>query len=109
MDVLQGTLDMLILRTLLRGSLHGYGIAKSIRSTSNEALNIEFGSLYPGLKRLEAKGWIASAWETSEHNRRAKFYKLTAAGRKQLLREHSKWADFVSAVGRIMGPLPGVK
>jgi PadR family transcriptional regulator PadR len=109
MDVLQGTLDMLILRTLLRGSLHGYGIAKSIRSTSNEALNIEFGSLYPGLKRLEAKGWIASAWETSEHNRRAKFYKLTAAGRKQLLREHSKWADFVSAVGRIMGPLPEVK
>ena len=109
MDVLQGTLDMLILRTLLRGSLHGYGIAKSIRSTSNEALNIEFGSLYPGLKRLEAKGWIASAWETSEHNRRAKFYKLTAAGRKQLLREHSKWADFVSVVGRIMGTLPEVK
>jgi PadR family transcriptional regulator, regulatory protein PadR len=84
MDLLQGTLDMLVLRTLLAGSLHGYGIAKTIRSVSHEALDIEFGSLYPALKRLEAKGWIASAWETSEHNRRAKFYKLTAAGRKHL-------------------------
>jgi PadR family transcriptional regulator PadR len=92
-----------------RTPLHGYGIAKNIRSTSNEALDIEFGSLYPALKRLEAKGWIASGWETSEHNRRAKFYKLTAAGRKQLVREHSKWADFVSAVGRIMGRLPELK
>lgn len=109
MDLLQGTLDMLVLRTLLAGSLHGYGIAKSIRSTSNEALDIEFGSLYPALKRLEIKGWIASGWETSAHNRRAKFYKLTATGRKQLAREHSKWADFVSAVGRIMGALPEVK
>ena len=109
MELLQGTLDMLVLRTLQAGSLHGYGIAKNIRSTSNEALDIEFGSLYPALKRLEAKHWIVSGWETSEHNRRAKFYKLTAAGRKQLLREHSKWADFVSAVGRIMGTLPEVK
>src|SRR3984957_8543051 len=109
MDLLQGTLDMLVLRTLAAGALHGYGIAKAIRSTSNEALDIEFGSLYPALKRLEAKGWIASTWETSELNRRAKYYKLPAAGRKQLLREHSKWADFVSAVGRIMGPLPEAK
>jgi PadR family transcriptional regulator, regulatory protein PadR len=109
MDLLQGTLDMLVLRTLLTGSLHGYGIAKAIRGTSNEALDIEFGSLYPALKRLEAKGWIASAWQTSEHNRRAKYYKLTAAGRKHLAREHYKWADFVSAVGRIMGTIPGVK
>jgi transcriptional regulator len=109
MDVLQGTLDMLVLRTLLAGSLHGYGIAKNIRSTSNEALDIEFGSLYPALKRLEAKGWIASGWETSKHNHRAKFYKLTAVGRKQLVWEHSKWADFVSAVGRIMGTLPEAK
>ncbi len=109
MDVLQGTLDMLVLRTLLAGSLHGYGIAKNIRNTSNEALDIEFGSLYPALKRLEAKGWIASEWQTSEHNRRAKFYKLTAAGRKHLIREHSKWAEFVSVVGRIMGPAPEVK
>ena len=100
---------MLVLRTLLAGHLHGYGIAKAIRSTSNEALDIEFGSLYPALKRLEAKGWIASAWDTSQHNRRAKYYKLTASGRKQLVREHSKWADFVSAVGRIMGTMPEVK
>ena len=109
MNLLQGTLDMLVLRTLLPGALHGYGIAKNIRSVSNEALDIEFGSLYPALKRLEAKAWIASAWQTSEHHRRAKFYKLTATGRKHLLREHSKWADFVGAVGRIMGPMPGVK
>src|SRR5690349_11441863 len=109
MDLLQGTLDMLVLRTLIAGPLHGYGIAKAIRSTSNEALQIEFGSLYPALKRLEAKGWVASGWEISELNRRAKYYRLTAAGRKQLTREHSKWADFVSAVGRVMGPAPEVK
>jgi PadR family transcriptional regulator, regulatory protein PadR len=109
MDLLQGTLDMLVLRTLRAGPLHGYGIAKNIRSASNEALDIEFGSLYPALKRLEAQGWIASAWQISEHNRRAKYYKLTAAGRKHLLREHSKWADFAGVVGRIMGPLPAVK
>jgi PadR family transcriptional regulator PadR len=109
MDLLQGTLDMLVLRTLLAGSLHGYGIAKAIRGASNDALDIEFGSLYPALKRLEAKGWVASAWETSEHNRRAKYYKLTPAGRKQLLREHSQWADFVSAIARVMGPAPEAK
>jgi PadR family transcriptional regulator, regulatory protein PadR len=107
MDLLQGTLDMLVLRTLLLGPLHGYGISKSIRATSSEALDIEFGSLYPALKRLEIKGWIASKWETSEHNRRAKYYRLTAAGRKQLGKEHSKWEDFVSAVARVMGPAPG--
>jgi len=109
MDLLQGTLDMLVLRTLRAGALHGYGIAKAIRGASNEALDIEFGSLYPALKRLEAKGWIASAWETSEHNRRAKYYKLTAAGRKQLAREHSKWSEFVNAVARVMGPIPEAK
>jgi len=106
MDLLQGTLDMLVLQTLLMGPLHGYGIAKAIRTNSSDALDIEFGSLYPALKRLELKGWIASKWETSEHNRRAKYYKLTPAGRKQLNHEHSKWAGFVSAVGQIMGPLP---
>jgi PadR family transcriptional regulator, regulatory protein PadR len=103
MDLLQGTLDMLVLRTLLLGPLHGYGISKSIHASSSEALEIEFGSLYPALKRLELKGWIASKWETSEHNRRAKYYRLTAAGRKQLRQEHSKWAEFVSAVARVMG------
>ena len=106
MDLLQGTLDMLVLRTLLLAPLHGYGIAKAIRSNSSDALDIEFGSLYPAVKRLELKGWITSNWEISEHNRRVKFYKLTPAGRKQLQHEHSKWVDFVSAVGQIMGPLP---
>jgi transcriptional regulator len=106
MDLLQGTLEMLVLQTLLLGPLHGYGIAKAIRGNSSEALDIEFGSLYPALKRLESKGWIVAKWEISEHNRRAKYYRLTPAGRKQLLREHSKWTDFVSAVGRIMGAVP---
>jgi transcriptional regulator len=105
MDLLQGTLDMLVLRTLVLSPLHGYGISKAIRSNSSEALNIEFGSLYPALKRLEAKGWVSAKWEISEHNRRAKYYRLTAAGRKQLHREHSKWAEFVSVVSQIMGPI----
>jgi transcriptional regulator len=105
MSLIQGTLEMLALRTLVLGPLHGYGISKAIRRDSNEALEIELGSLYPALKRLEGKGWISAKWEISEHNRRAKYYRLTAAGRKQLHREHSKWAEFVSAVGRIMGPI----
>jgi PadR family transcriptional regulator, regulatory protein PadR len=107
MEVLPGTLDMLVLKTLLLGPLHGYGIAKAIRGSSNEAIEIEFGSLYPALKRLEMKGWIVSKWETSEHSRRAKFYRLTAAGRKQLRQAHSDWAEFVEAVARVMGPAPG--
>ena len=102
MEMLQGMLDMLVLRTLLFGPLHGYGIAKVIRTTSNDALDIEFGSLYPALKRLELKGWISSKWEISERNRRAKYYKLTPAGRKQLIEERSKWTQFVEAVGRVM-------
>jgi PadR family transcriptional regulator PadR len=107
MELIQGTLDMLVLRTLSRGSLHGYGIAKSIQSGSNGQLNIEFGSLYPALKRLEVKGWLTSAWETSELNRRAKYYRLTPKGRRQIQAEHSKWMDFVNAVATIMEPLPG--
>jgi len=106
MDLLQGTLEMLVLKTLHLGPLHGYGIAKAIRSASKETLDIEFGSLYPALKRLELKGWIASRWETSEFNRRAKYYRLTSAGKKHLQREHSKWTDFVSAIGQVMGPIP---
>lgn len=106
MELLQGTLDMLVLKTLIFGPLHGYGIARAIRDTSKDALDIEFGSLYPALKRLELKGWIASKWDISEMNRRAKFYRLTPAGRKQLLEEHSQWAEFVEAVASIMGPLP---
>src|ERR1700747_318343 len=106
MELLQGTLDMLVLKILVMEPLHGYGIAKAIRNCSKEALDIEFGSLYPALKRLELKGWIASKWETSELNRRAKYYRLTPTGRKHLQQEHSKWADFVSAVGQVMGPIP---
>ena len=106
MELLKGTLDMLVLRTLIFGPLHGYGIAQAIRTSSSEALDVEFGSLYPALKRLEIKGWIASKWEMSETNRQAKFYRLTPAGRKHLAQEHSKWADFVEAVTNVMGPLP---
>ncbi len=104
---MQGTLDMLVLRTLVFGPLHGYAIARAIHNNSEAALNVEFGSLYPSLKRLEIKGWVASRWETSDSNRKAKVYRLTAAGKKQLTREHSKWADFVNAVTRVMGPVPG--
>ena len=101
-DLLQGTLDLLVLRTLIFGPLHGYGIAKSIEQSSAEAFKIEFGSLYPALKRLELKGWISSEWETSEHNRRAKFYKLTPAGKKQLAKEQSKWDNFVVAMNTVL-------
>lgn len=106
MEPLHGLLDMLVLRTLVLGPLHGYGVAKSIRSISNEALDIEFGSLYPALKRLELKGWIVSKWETSEHNRPAKYYRLTSAGKKKLRQEHSEWLKFASAIARIMGAAP---
>jgi len=106
MDLLHGALDMLVLRTLVAGPLHGYGIAKAIHSNSDETLNIEFGSLYPALKRLELRGWISSKWETSEQNRRAKYYRLTAVGRKELMQQHSEWSEFASAIARIMGPLP---
>ncbi len=97
---------MLVLKTLLLAPLHGYGIAKAIRSNSSSAIDVEFGSLYPALKRLEAKGWVLAKWEISEHNRRAKYYRLTPEGRKQLNRERSKWNDIVLAVGQIMGPIP---
>src|ERR1700752_4906411 len=105
MDLLQGTLDMLVLKTLLLGPLHGYGIAKAIRTSSSDTLDIEFGSLYPALKRLELKGWVSAKWEVSEHNRKAKYYRLPPAGRKQLQAEHSKWADFAAAIARVMGPV----
>jgi PadR family transcriptional regulator PadR len=107
MESLYGVLDMLVLRTLLFGPLHGYAIAGAIRDNSGEALNIEFGSLYPALKRLELKGWIAAKWERSERNRPAKVYRLTPAGRRHLRREKSEWAEFVSAVARIMKPTAG--
>ena len=103
MDLLKGTLDMLVLRTLLFGPLHGYAIARAIRTTSDDALDIEFGSLYPSLKRLELKGWLASKWETSDNHRRVKIYRLTPLGKKQLGQEHAKWDDFARAIARVMG------
>ena len=106
MEILKGTLDMLVLRTLVFGPQHGYGIARAMRDMSGQSLEIEFGSLYPSLQRLETKGWVASKWETSDTNRRAKYYRLTAAGRKQLHQEQSKWAEFTSAVARILRASP---
>jgi transcriptional regulator len=106
MEPLHGLLEMLVLRTLILGPLHGYGIAKSIHSRSNESIEIEFGSLYPALKRLEHKGWIVSKWGISEENRRAKFYRLTPAGKKQLQQEHSEWREFASAIANVMWTAP---
>jgi PadR family transcriptional regulator PadR len=106
MQPLHGLLDMLVLRTLLFRPLHGYGIAAAIKQTSVDALDIEFGSLYPALKRLESKGWIVSKWEVSDANRRAKYYRLTPSGRTKLKQEHSEWRDFASAIGRVMTSEP---
>ena len=106
MQPLHGLLDMLVLRTLLFGPLHGYGIQKAIHASSTAALAIEFGSLYPALKRLELKGWITSKWELSEFNKRAKYYRLTPAGRKRLNDEHAEWREFAAAVTRVMGSSP---
>jgi PadR family transcriptional regulator, regulatory protein PadR len=105
MEPLHGLLDMLVLRTLRAGPLHAYGIAKSIESRSADALRIEFGSLYPAVKRLELKGLVSSKWETSEHNRRAKYYRLTPAGRKKLQQEQSDWQQFAGAIARVMSPI----
>jgi PadR family transcriptional regulator len=102
MDLLHGTLDMMVLRMLRFGPMHGYAIARAIRSTSDDALDVEFGSLYPALKRLEVRGWIAARWETSDQNRRARVYRLTPAGRRQLQQEKSKWLQFVRAVTKVM-------
>src|SRR5512136_3182787 len=97
MELLQGTLDLLILRTLLAAPAHGHAIAKHIQRTSEELLQVETGSLYPALHRLEAKGWIKASWELSDKGKRARYYKLTALGRKQLAKEHSKWEAFARA------------
>jgi PadR family transcriptional regulator len=103
-ELLQGTLDLLILRTLLAGSTHGHAIAKHIQRTSEDLLQVETGSLYPALHRLEAKGWIAASWELSEKGKRARFYRLTPLGRKQLAAERSKWETFSRAVALILNP-----
>jgi transcriptional regulator len=105
-ELLQGTLDLLILRTLALGRHHGHGIARAIRLKSNEALLVETGSLYPALQRLEERGWIRAEWGVSDNNRRARFYEITRAGRKQLVREEGKWRALVHAVALILGPEP---
>jgi transcriptional regulator len=104
MELLQGTLDLLILRTLLLGPAHGHAIARHIQRTSEEALTIETGSLYPALHRLEARGWLEASWDTSEKGKRAKYYRLTRAGRKQLAAEQSKWERFARAIGLVLSP-----
>ena len=108
-ELLHGTLDMLILRTLQWGPQHGYGIGQTIRAQSSDVLQVETGSLYPALQRLAKKGWVTSKWGQTEANQRAKFYTITAAGRKQLLREESRWAELVNAIGRVMKPAPGAE
>ena len=102
LELLQGTLDLLILRTLIFGAEHGQGIARAIQQTSDKELLVEHGALYPALQRLEARGWISAKWGTSANNRKARFYSLTAAGRKQLTKETTKWNRLTAAIARIL-------
>ena len=104
LELLQGTLDLLILRTLIFGRQHGQGIGRAIQQNSGEELLVEHGALYPALQRLEARGWIAAEWGTSSNNRKARFYTLTKAGRKQLVTETTKWRRLAAAIGSILGP-----
>ena len=104
LDLLQGTLDMLILRTLRPGPAHGHRIAHSIEESSRDVLRIDHGSLYPALQRLERRGWVAAEWGTSENNRRARYYRLTAAGRKQLTAERDRWEELTRAIARVLNP-----
>ena len=103
-EMLQGTLDMLILKTLLIGPAHGHTIAHAIERSSDEVLQVEHGSLYPALYRLEDQGLIASFWGTSENNRKAKYYRITPAGKRYLTQERSRWESLVQAVTRVLGP-----
>jgi transcriptional regulator len=109
MELLQGTLDMLILRTLVFGPAHGHQIAKHIQRTTEDVLQVEHGSLYPALHRLEGKGWIASKWEAAgkDSKREFKYYRLTPAGRKQFAAEESKWKQLTAAIARVMWPVEG--
>jgi PadR family transcriptional regulator PadR len=104
-ELLQGTLDLLILRTLFPGKAHGHAIAKHIQRTSEDLLQVETGSLYPALHRLEARAWIAASWELSERGKRAKYYHLTAKGKKQLEAEQTKWEMFSRAMGLVLKPV----
>ena len=103
-ELLPGTLDMLILQTLRRGEMHGYGIAQHIRQASGEILQIEEGSLYPALQRLQLKGWVVAEWATTENNRRARYYRITAAGRKQLEAEVADFDRLMAGIARVMRP-----
>jgi PadR family transcriptional regulator PadR len=103
-DLLQGTLDMLLLRTLSAGPHHGHAIARHIQRTSEDLLQVETGSLYPALHRLEAKGWIDAEWRLSDKGKRARYYRLTPLGRKQLTSEQSKWNAFARAIGLVLNP-----
>jgi PadR family transcriptional regulator PadR len=103
-SLLQGTLDLLILRTLIFGPQHGQGVARAIQQQSEDVLIVDHGTLYPALQRLEGKGWIEAEWGSSENNRRARFYKLTKAGKKQLTEETSQWRKMAAAIGRVLGP-----
>src|SRR5919106_2908188 len=103
-DLLQGTLDLLILRTLLFGPTHGHRIAHLIQQTSGDVLRVDHGSLYPALQRLERRGWITAKWGTSENNRRAKYYRLTSDGRKQLVAETTKWERLAEGTARVLNP-----
>ena len=105
--LLQGTLDLLVLRVLALGTHHGHGIALAIEARSGDTLLVDHGSLYPALQRLEQRGWIKGSWGTSDNNRRARFYTLTAAGRKQLVIETSKWNRLVESIARVMDPAGG--
>jgi transcriptional regulator len=103
-DLLHGTLDMLILRTLQWGPQHGYAIAQTIRAQSSDVLQVEAGSLYPALQRLARQGWVTAKWGQTEAKQRAKFYRITPEGKRQLVREQSRWTELVNAIGRVMRP-----
>jgi PadR family transcriptional regulator, regulatory protein PadR len=102
--LLQGTLDLLILRTLVFGPEHGLGIARAIQKQSDDVLLVDHGSLYPALQRLEGRGWLKAKWGISDNNRKARFYELTAAGKRQLTVEAGQWRKLVAAIGRVLGP-----
>ena len=108
-EMLKGTLDMLVLRTLLAGDAHGHTIAKVIEHSSDDVLEVEEGSLYPALHRLEDRGWVSSYWGASENNRKAKYYRLTAAGKRQLHSEVSRWKQMAKAIGAVLGEKLGVE
>jgi len=109
LELLQGTLDMLVLRTLQWGPRHGHGIGQAIRQQSDELLKVETGSLYPALHRLVKRGWLKAEWGVSDANQKARFYRLTAAGKAQLTLERDRWSQLVDAIGRVMNPAAEIK